>query len=168
MKLRNRLRASLVALGLAASSLTIATLGATQAHACGKSALGPVQTITAGSQSIGNFYLAWNNCPSPAVVYTEIHLWNTRYTNASGQILVANTYPGGTYATGPSKPTIVSDGTAWWDAGPISIYSRPSSTRTYYGSFNFSANGYWCSGRTATWNFSNGSYGAGPMYVRCQ
>ncbi|MEU2717274.1 hypothetical protein [Streptomyces sp. NPDC007205] len=157
MKLRTRIRAGVTTLAVAAAGLTFATAGpATVAHACGLSQLGPTRYIWGGSHTVGTFYLAWNSCKYTA--YTEAHITNTNWTRSHGFINVYNS-SGVSWAPGPSSPTVVSDGTSWWDSGFLSIYSNPSSDRVYRGYIEFT-NGdgsFRCSGYTPEWNFSTGS-----------
>ncbi|MFI8458103.1 hypothetical protein ACIRST_09865 [Kitasatospora sp. NPDC101447] len=158
MKLRTRIRAGITALAVAAGGLTVAVAGpAATAHACGLSQLGPTRYIWSGGHTMGTFYLAWDSCTSGA--YTEAHITNTNWTRANGFIEVRNSSGGGS-EYGPASPTVVWDGTAWWDSflpghSKLSIYSNPSSDRLYYGIAEFSG----CSreGHTPEWNFSNGS-----------
>ncbi|MFJ5234723.1 hypothetical protein ACIQBJ_33095 [Kitasatospora sp. NPDC088391] len=152
---RVRVRAAIVALGVAASSLTIATVGASSAHACGLSALGPVQQINSPSGSLGQFYFAWNSCTAQA--YAEVHF--TAGTYGNGQIALLNNAGTGTANSGPQG--------SWWESPMLSIYSNPSSERHYYGVMSFTANGHSCEGRTPTWNFSDGSYDTSRAYTRC-
>lgn len=164
MKNRRRTRAALVALGVAASSLTFSAIGATEAQACGTHMLGPSHTIWGGSRSIGTYYLGWNDCDK--TVYTEAHIWNTNWTHSSGQIVVHNS---GSWSLGPSKPVVVFDGTAWWTTTPLSIYSNPSSDRRYKGSvqINNSNGTARCVGYTPTWDFSGAGVvdpGSGDMH----
>ncbi|MEU8921615.1 hypothetical protein AB0D10_11865 [Kitasatospora sp. NPDC048545] len=155
MKLRTRIRAGATALAVATGGLTFALAGpATAAHACGLSQLGPGHSIWSGGHTVGGFYLAWNSCTAQA--YTEAHITNTNWTRKQGQIDVYNySYlsGGGSHASGPSSPTVVFDGTAWWDSGMLSIYSYPSGDRNYMGQVQFNG----CSiGFTPKWNFSGG------------
>ncbi|MGW2250062.1 hypothetical protein ACWCXH_07670 [Kitasatospora sp. NPDC001660] len=159
MKARHRIRAAVVALGVAASSVTIATVGATQASACGLSSLGPTKNIWAGGRTIGIYYLAWNSCSNPGQAYAEAHITNTNYTGVNGIILVKN-YSGASWKSNTNPPVRVNDGTAWWDSGFLPINSYPSSERRYQGyvEFDHGDGSFWCSGYTPIWSFSGFLY----------
>ncbi|MEV7770674.1 hypothetical protein [Kitasatospora sp. NPDC086791] len=158
MTLSTRIRAAVTALAVAAGGLTVAVAGpATTANACGRAQLGPTRYIWSGGHTVGTFYLAWDSCAKAA--YTEAHITNTNWTRTDGFIEVRNSSGGGS-EYGPAYPTVVWDGTAWWDSfypnqSMLSIYSNPSSDRLYYGLAELSG----CSrqGQTPEWNFSNGS-----------
>ncbi|MDX3762630.1 hypothetical protein [Streptomyces sp. AK02-04a] len=155
MKLHARTRAGATALALAvaASGLTMAITGPAAAASCGKSQLGPTRYIWSGGHTIGYFSLDWNSCDGTA--YTEARITNTNWTGSHGYINVFNSSKG-SFALGPTSPTIVFDGTAWWDSGFLPINSYPSSDRNYLGDVQFtdSHGNAICTGYTPTWNFS--------------
>lgn len=169
MRMGTRMRAASAALAVLAGSLTFATVGAGTAHATTScaSVLGPIQSIKVGSQTIGQFYLAWNYCDSNnKVAYTEVNLWNTNYVNAnwrSGQIDVRSSSDFKS-AGGSPQPNA---GTWWWDSPFTKVAPNVYNTRLYYGRWNFTAGGHSCSGETPTWNFSNGTPDTSGMYSSC-
>ena len=163
MRISARVRAISAAFAVIAGSLTFTAVGAGTAGASGcpsnGQVLGPIQTISAGGRSIGQFYLGWN-CNG---AYTEVNLWNTNYINnwRNGQVDVQSSSD---FKVGPSAP-VYNNGTYWFDAGYIPVYV--SNTRLYHGNWNFTAYGHSCSGETPTWNFSNGSYDSSNAFSHC-
>ncbi|MEY9967022.1 hypothetical protein ABIA33_005087 [Streptacidiphilus sp. MAP12-16] len=155
MRSRSRLHAAILALGVAASSLTLAAVPAMSAHAasasCGSKMLGPAVNITdPWGNHVGSFYMGWNQC---GAAYAEAYLPGSVY--GSGQMLI-KTGSGSAY-----KDTGGPSGQHYWDIGWLSIYSPPSSDRNYVGTMNFDTGSYSCAGQTYTWNFS----GSGAQYT---
>lgn len=154
MRISTRMRAAAAAFAVVAGSLTFtaATAGTANASGCpsGGQVLGSVLPITTGSQQVGQFYLGWN-CNG---AYTEVNIWNTNIVNnwSYGQVDVVSS----SNSSANNSAPVYNNGSYWFDAGYIPVYV--TNNRLYHGSFNFTANGYNCSGSTSQWNFANGSY----------